>query len=647
MAGIEEGGSEGRRTLAVVVIGHVDHGKTALVRALTGMETDRLQEEIARGMSITLGYAWRDYPTVCVDFIDAPGHEDFIRAMAMGASGAAAALLVVSAVEGFGRQTREHLQIAERLGVTTGVVAVAKVDLLSDDAVADVAERVRLELRDTVLAGAPVVFCSARSGAGLEQLHAELQAVAAATPTPAPGPLVLPLDRVFVAPGAGVVATGTLQGRALSTGDELVLQPSGRRVSVRGLQVHGRAVSRADPGGRVAVNLRGATLAVISVGDVLHQPGALEASAVVDVEIDLADAAGRPLGGMEEVRVHWGARQDVARVRPIGGARIEPGERRFARLQFRTPAMAWAGQRGVIRRLSPAATVAGFVVLDPAAPATRGRREGRAALLTAARDGDLDAVVHQLAERDRGALDLAEAARLARRTETEVERRLLGEHAPLESGRWAALARVEAAERAYLARLIEAHAAAPVRLWAPVATIRGAVTRTVDSSLVALAERRLFAEGRIRLSGAGVALSEHDPVAQLSPAARARLDAIEQAHRAGGATPPGRGDLPESQPGDEALVDLLVELGRLVPLRNVALRQTVVFHIEAFTGALEALKAAFPPPTRFTTGEARAALGTSRKFIVPLLEHLDARGETAREGDVRFLPTAKTPSQTA
>jgi selenocysteine-specific elongation factor len=228
------------------VIGHVNHGKTALVRALTGMETDRLPEEKARGLSIALGFAFREDPDGDVDFLDAPGHEDFIRAMVMGAAGARAVLLVVSAVEGFGRQTREHLRIAALLGLRQGLVAVTKADLVPPDARADLQARMGAELAATFLAPAPVVFCSAMTGEGLEALNREIRDLVLRTPPPErlPGAF-LPLDRVFSLAGAGTVVTGSLQGAGLELGEEVVLEPSGRRVHLRQLQVHGQVQVRA------------------------------------------------------------------------------------------------------------------------------------------------------------------------------------------------------------------------------------------------------------------------------------------------------------------------------------------------------------------------------------------------------------------
>ena len=628
--------------LSLAVIGHVNHGKSALVRALTGIETDRLKEEIARGLSITLGFAWRDYPAGCVDFIDAPGHEDFIRAMVMGATGARAVLLVVSATEGFGRQTREHLRIAGLLGLRAGIVAVTKADLLADGAEAEVRRRIATELSGTCLAGEPMVFCSAVSGAGLDDLQEQLQALVERSPAPErlPG-AYLPLDRVFSVAGAGTIVTGTLLGGPLGLSEAASLEPSGRRVSLRQIQVHGRTTELAAPGGRVAVGLRGVSADEIRTGEVLCAAGCYAASLRVDVELSLSPDCARPLKSSDEVRVMWGARQDIARLRLIGAGAILPGERGLAQLRFSSPVIAHAGQRAILRRPSPAETIAGAMVLDPTAPPLRGAMSGgisgRQGLLEATLAGGVARIALQLAQRDGGALPVAEAARLARRSAADVRQHLAADFEDIADDIMATRVAVVGARQAYLERLSEAHRQAPARSWVAAGGVRDGGAGGASRDLMAHVESRLAAAGEIRLEGALVARSGHDPLATLSPEGLARLRRIEGALRDGGLSPP------DASVEDQDLMQLLIETGRAVSLRNHALRQTLVFHIDALAAALTALGAAFPSPAEFTTGQARAALGTSRKFIVPALEFLDAKGATARHGDVRQVTGAENP----
>lgn len=616
-------------SLALAVIGHVNHGKTALVRALTGMETDRLKEEVERGLSITLGFAWRDGPAGVLDLIDAPGHEDFIRAMVSGATGARAVLLVVSATEGVAKQTREHLQIATLLGIRVGVVAITKADLLAPDEERAALARIATELRGSFLDGEPMILCSAVSGHGVDEVVATLDALARRAPGPEPLPgAFLPIDRAFTITGAGTVVTGTLQGGALTTGDEAVLLPSGRQAGLRQIQVHGQRLDAVAAGGRVAVGLRG--VPADAAGEALCTPGAFAAALQVDVELSLAAGTARPLKHMDQVRVLWGARHDTATVRLFGDKAVAPGSRALARLRFAAPVIAFAGQRAILRRPSPAETIAGVVVLDPDAPASRGRPADRLKVLEAASVGDLAGIAAAIAERDGGLLSAAELCRLSRRRDVTEG---LAAFETLDDDRLALTATLAAAREAYLSAIADAHRREPARPAAAVGTIRDRLARSFPRALVPHVERALSADGAIRLHGGDVALPDHDPLAALSPEALHRLARMEAELRDGGLMPPAPAILVE---GDaQALLDLLVGSGRAVSLYNGALRQTLVFHESALAKAAESLRAAFPAPTEFTTGEARAALATTRKFIVPVLELLDTRGVTLRRGDVR------------
>ncbi len=625
-------------SLTVAVIGHVNHGKTALVRALTGMETDRLKEEMERGLSITLGFAWRGYPSGAVDFIDSPGHEDFIRAMVAGAAGARAVLLVVSASEGFGRQTWEHLQIAALLGIETGLVAVTKADLLSPAMEAARRADVEAALTGTVMAAAPVVFCSSVTGKGLEALHVRLEDLCRRSPPPEHlAGTFLPIDRAFTLTGAGTIVTGTLQDGSLRSGGEAILQPSGRKVGLRRIQVHGVDVDEIGPGGRVAVGLRGVSVNDVRAGDVLCEPGAFASALQVDALIVVPPGSSRPVKHMDELRVMWGARRDVATVRLIGGKSITPGRRGLAQLRFSAPVIAFAGQRAVLRRLSPAETVGGALVLDPAAAPLRGKAAARLAILEAVMANDLGRVADGLARLQGGVVSVAEVSRLGRRPGRYIRQQLALSFENLDAER---LVRKDAGAEtraAYLDELAQAHRRAPARAAVSAGAIRAALASLASRDLVGHAERALAAEGAIRLDGNLVALAGHDPFAALSPEALARLQRIEASLLAGGAAPPGAALLSGQEGEDRELLQLLVESGRALSLRNVALRQTLVFHRRALDSALETLRSTFPTGSAFTTGEARAALGTSRKFIVPLLEHFDAAGFTLRDGDVRQI----------
>ncbi|QPO09361.1 selenocysteine-specific translation elongation factor [Sulfitobacter sp. B30-2] len=613
----------------VIVIGHVDHGKTALVRALTGMETDRLAEEKARGLSIALGFAHCEMAGGTLDLIDAPGHEDFIRTMVSGASGAQGAMLVVSAVEGVAAQTREHLQIARLLQVPVAVVAVTKVDLIPEAALP-----ARLaEIADTLAAqgvtGAELVPCSAPAAGGTDHLRQVLARRFNALPArAAPMGAFLPMDRAFTLAGRGTVVTGTLLGGALAVGEALTVQPSGAATVVRGLQARGAARERVTAGERVAVNLRGIALEDITRGDVICT-GGQGATLCMDVWLTVSDTAPRPVKHMQDLRVLWGTAHEVATLRLMGGGQIAPGGAGLGQLRFKRPVVAFAGQAAVLRQLSPAATLAGAVILDPQATAVGAGDRRRLAVMQAAQQQDGTALAAALCAQGRGVALWSDLVRLARCDATAALPtgvvRLSPEHIALADD----LATVQTAVVATLQRFHTDH---PIKQGAALSMLQRV---TPLRGLVPFAQAELVRGGEVVLRDGLVSLARHDPFAALAPQQLARLTEIEESMRAGGTSPPDvrQFDAPE----DADLIALMVAQGRLVSLANIALKQQVVFHAATIGQAQRSLAAIFPLPTAFTTSEARTALGTSRKFIVPLLEHLDALGMTLRDGDTRQI----------
>ena len=613
----------------VIVIGHVDHGKTALVRALTGMETDRLAEEKARGLSIALGFAHCEMAGGTLDLIDAPGHEDFIRTMVSGASGAQGAMLVVSAVEGIAAQTREHVQIARLLQVPVAVVAVTKVDLIPD---ATLPARLA-EIADTLAAqgvtGAELVPCSATTAGGTDHLRQVLARRFNALPArAAPMGAFLPVDRAFTLAGRGTVVTGTLLGGALAVGAALTVQPSGAATVVRGLQARGAARERVAAGERVAVNLRGIALEDIARGDVICT-GGQGATLCMDVWLTVSDTAPRPVKHMQDLRVLWGTAHEVATLRLMGGGQIAPGGAGLGQLRFKRPVVGFAGQAAVLRQLSPVATLAGAVILDPQATAVGAGDRGRLAVMQAAQQQDGTALAAALCAQGRGVALWSDLVRLARCDATAALPtgvvRLSPEHIALADD----LVTVQTAVVAALQRF---HADHPIKQGAALSMLQRV---TPLRGLVPFAQAELFRGGEVVLRDGLVSLARHDPFAALAPQQLARLTEIEERMRAGGTSPPDVRQF--DAPDDADLIALMVAQGRLVSLANIALKQQVVFHEATIGQAQRSLAASFPPPTAFTTSAARTALGTTRKFIVPLLEHLDALGMTLRDGDTRQI----------
>ena len=613
----------------VIVIGHVDHGKTALVRALTGMETDRLAEEKARGLSIALGFAHCEMAGGTLDLIDAPGHEDFIRTMVSGASGAQGAMLVVSAVEGVAAQTREHVQIARLLQVPVAVVAVTKVDLIPE---ATLPARL-VEIADALAAqgvtGAELVPCSATTAGGTDHLRQVLARRFNALPArAAPMGAFLPVDRAFTLAGRGTVVTGTLLGGALAVGEALTVQPSGAATVVRGLQARGAARERVAAGERVAVNLRGIALEDIARGDVICT-GGQGATLCMDVWLTVSDTAPRPVKHMQDLRVLWGTAHEVATLRLMGGGQIAPGGAGLGQLRFKRPVVGFAGQAAVLRQLSPAATLAGAVILDPQATAVGAGDRRRLAVMQAAQQQDCTALAAALCAQGRGVALWSDLVRLARCDATAALPtgvvRLAPEHIALADD-------LAAVQTAVVAALQRFHADYPIKQGAALSMLQRV---TPLRGLEPFAQAELHRRGEVVLRDGLVSLARHDPFAALAPQQLARLTEIEERMRAGGTSPPDVRQF--DAPDDADLIALMVAQGRLVSLANIALKQQVVFHAATIGQAQRSLAASFPPPTAFTTSAARTALGTTRKFIVPLLEHLDALGMTLRIGDTRQI----------
>lgn len=616
-------------TCCIVVIGHVDHGKTTLLQALTGTDTDRLPEEKKRGLSIVPGFAHLASPSGVIDFVDAPGHADFIQAMVQGAAGARAALLVISATEGISAQTFEHLNIAHLLGIRQGVIAMTKADLLEPAQHAQRLDEIREGLSGTALAKAPMILCSAKSGFGLKQLTAELdKLVRLPAEVPAPLDSFMSIDRTFSLPGRGTIVTGTLLGDDLCLEDAVTLQPQGTKVSLRGLQSRETPMERIPAGTRMAANLRGVAVEDVPRGSALCKGATAKATQVMDAMLT-------PLEGvstakhLSDVRVLFGTSSSVAQLRYFG----DPKTSRFLQLRFNHPVAGFPGQRGVIRRLSPPQTIGGVVLLDPEAAPTRPSDQNRLRLLKAVETGDHLEVLAALGHLSGGAIPLSQAARLLRMPPAAMLARTVDSHVEIANDLIAAQSNVVAVYDEVRERLATYHARYPIHICAPDAVIEptNAATRLTQHVL-----EQLVASDQIRRCKDGLALTSHDPFALLTPELRTRMAQLATAFERAKLSPLKQEDVcTEAQ--DDELIALLLAKETLVALRNVALNQTLVLHAGTIAKAATLLAAAFPAQTAFTPSEARTVLRTSRRVIMPLLEHFDAQEITTRTGNTRTL----------
>jgi len=629
------------RHLVIGTAGHIDHGKTALVRALTGVDTDRLEEEKRRGITIDLGFAPLPLGDVEASVVDVPGHEGFVRNMVAGATGVDLALLVVAADEGVMPQTTEHLAILRFLGVTRGVVALTKTDLAPDAAWrALVADEIREKIAAAFGADWPVVEVSAVTGAGLDALRAALAAEGRAIGArPAADRFRMPVDRAFALPGAGTIVTGTVWSGTAAEGDRLVLLPSGLEARVRSIEAHGRAAARAVPGRRTALALVGPPHEKVARGEVAVSGEGWRASRAMDVILVLLPQAAAKLKPRLRVRVNHGTAEVLARVAPASGAGDDPAGGAVpadpaagvpARLRLEAPLVARAGDRFVVRSYSPVTTIGGGVVVDPwaddrALARARGEFPSPAA-------GDAALLVLLVSRRAghgllRTELEVAagmDGARLAAALATALDGGLVES-----DGRLFAAADVADLTERLAGALERFHAERPLEAGMPAQSWRAAAG-TAPAALVDLAERHLADLQLVTRDGALVRRATWAP--RLGDAA-ARLHAeLLRELKDADAEPPSVPELAARHPGADVagLLRLMAREGAVVPVGKDRYYETAALEREKdrIVSAVTELDPATPAAIR-------DRLGRSRKWLIPLLEWCDAQGITVRKGDGR------------
>ena len=643
------------KRVVVGTAGHIDHGKTALVRALTGIDTDRLREEKRRGITIELGFAHLALPDGTVaGVVDVPGHERFVRSMAAGAGGIDLVVLVVAADEGVMPQTREHLDICRLLGVPRGLVAVTKSDLLAGlgaDWLPLLEQDVREVTRGTFLEGAPIVPVSSATREGLDRLVAELARLAAEVPErPADGPAFLPIDRAFSLKGFGTVVTGTLLSGELKEGDEAALLPSSPGVGalrVRSVQVHGAGTPRALAGQRTAVNLPGVEPAAIRRGQVLVHPGVVPPSSVLDAELTLLAAAPRALRHRAKLLLHVGTAQVPATVALLDRGELAPGATAFAQLRLGAPAAALPGQRFILRGFAVlegrGKTVGGGRVLAVVAPKRRRGRPEALRQLEALARGDGDARVGAVLEMAGPAgLDLAALVgrtALSPKAVAAALERLGAKGGAVQFDRerraWAA-GPLAADLSARLVRAVEAfHAEKPLAAGIGREELRGRLPPVVDPRLYQRLVAQLAEKGELVVEGDHVKRRGH-AAARAGEAGAVKKDRLAEVLARGGLTPPWLSELPAAvgaSAGDvQALLKLLAAEGRAVRVSA-----ELWFDAAALAGLRDRLVAFLRERKSITTQEFKDLVGATRKHVIPLAEHFDKEKVTLRVGEKRVL----------
>ncbi len=645
------------RHVVIGTAGHIDHGKSALVHALTGLDPDRLKEEKERGITIDLGFAHLQAEGLTFAFVDVPGHERFVRNMLAGASGIDHVLLVVAADESVMPQTREHFDICRLLSLSGGVVALTKADLVDQETI----ELVQLETRE-LLAGsfledAPMIPVSSRTGVGLDRLREALVALAQAAPRRAvDGPARLPIDRAFSVKGFGTVITGTLVSGRIDVDDGLEVLPGGESAKVRGLQAHGEPRQGVEAGQRAAINLGGVDLAALRRGDTLVTPHCFVPTRRFDVVLELLPDA-RPLRHGARVRFHQGTSERLGRVAlatrgdgppgaPETAAVLHPGSRAHARLRLETAAVLTRGDRFIVRAYSPPITIGGGEIVDPhpprggiRTPAARARldRLGGAGSLGAISPEEAVEVMLQ----ERGALGLSVGELTTRVGVAPVAVEALAAHL-VQAGRASRAGDVLVAPATLStlgARLLDElgryHRTHPLSEGIPREEIRerlfGRSVPPVFERVVGdlVASGRIVSRDRLALASHRVSLSEDET--------RAR-DSIERTFRDGALRPPDVTTLADAVRMPSDLVDRIL---RLLQRQKVLARlDPLVFHAEALAWLktdMAALKAASAEPPRVNVATFKERYGITRKYAIPLLEYLDRERVTRRIGDARIL----------
>ena len=627
--------------VVVGTAGHIDHGKTSLVKALTGIDTDRLPEEKARGITIDLGFAFLEEPDgLTVEIVDVPGHERFVKNMLAGVGGIDLAMLVIAADEGVMPQTREHLAICSLLHIKTGLIALTKIDLVEPDWLELVKDDVRGAVRETFLEAAPILPVSAKTGEGLAELRAAVRGLAGGVPPRGTDQLPrLPIDRVFTVKGFGTVVTGTLAAGALAVDERVEAYPRGLQAKIRGLQTHGRPVTAARAGQRTAINLQGLERAAIDRGDVVGLPGTLVSSLLVDGTLELLKDAPRAVKSRTRLRFHVGTSEIMARALLLDRGELEPGASGLVRFRLESPLIALPGDRFVVRSYSPIVTIGGGTLLDIDPPRFKRKTPALVAHLELLQTGSPEAILEEHV-RHVGAAGIRLAA-LAGRVPFGPER-LRGLLDTLQKERrvlavdrdWFIHPDSAARLRALALQALEAfHRANPLKPGMSREELRGRAG-AVDERVFAFLLTALDAEGAVKTDRDKVRLASHE--VRLSPDQQRVLDRLEEDFLRADAAPPsaeealGRAGLG----GDEEheLFQVLVQAGKLVRVKD-----SLYFHARALETIQTRVVALLQDRKEIGPGDIKDLLGISRKYAIPLLEFFDQRRVTTRVGERRIL----------
>ncbi len=628
--------------------GHIDHGKTALIKALTGIDTDRLKEERERGITIELGFAHLTLPNGQeLGIVDVPGHERFVKHMVAGASGIDVVALVIAADEGVMPQTREHLEICQLLDVKSGLVVLTKKDMVDEEWLQLVQEDVRTFLHGTFLQEAPTVAVSSLTGEGIPELLGLLEQLAATAPDrPVNGPFRLPVDRVFTIKGFGTVVTGTAISGKIGVGDSVTLYPHELNAKIRGIQVHGKDVRHAVAGSRTAINLQGLEKEMVERGDLLAAAGSLENSYLLDVSLHYLASTVRPLKNSARVRLHTGTREIAARVTLLDRDELRPGEQTYAQLRLLGKLAAMPGDRYVLRTYSPVRTIGGGEIVHPA-PKRRKRSVATniTSLRTLEAGGPEDVIRLLIGEAGVQGLTRTRLALLSGLGEQTLSSTL---HQLLKAGHVMLFHQdsqsfvtsevfAGVADRA-LSILRDYHKQSPLLFGIPKEELKNKLTAGMDPRLFSFLISHLVQSKKIAAEKELLRLPEHKVALKVDE--QGLKDKIETMYLKAGLEPPLRRAalelLADGGPQSAKLIDLLIREGLLTKVK-----EDLYFHNKPLADLREQVVAFLRDNQELTAAQFKEITHLSRKYLIPLLEYLDTIKVTIRVGDKRVLREKK------
>jgi selenocysteine-specific elongation factor len=620
--------------------GHIDHGKTTLVKALTGVDTDRLKEEKQRGISIELGFAPFTLPKgLRAAIVDVPGHERFIRHMLAGAFGIDMVIFTVAADEGVMPQTREHMDIIELLGIERGIVVITKKDLVDEEWLLLVEEEIREYIEKTILKDAPVVVVSSVTNEGIEELLAAIEKIAEQiVEKPVFGQARLPIDRVFTVPGFGTVVTGTLWSGSINVGDNLELMPEQKIVKTRTLQVHGTRVATAYAGQRVAVNLQGVEVAEIKRGSLLCSPGFLSPSYRVDAKLKIIHTAGRTIKNWTRIRFHLGTDEAMGRVVLLDRDELSPGEEAYVQIVLETPVVCYKGDRFIIRYYSPVSTIGGGNIINSNAPKQKRFKEEVLDQLAMKEEGTLyDIILQEMQARPQEVISIEELTKRtgnAQEQVTEQVEQLVQDQRIvfLKPGEYISAYGLELFNEKIQKTLKEYHQKYPLRNGYPKEDMRSRYFKGINPKLFSAILKKLEEKEWIKVYKNELMLVNHkpNPGEKEQKAIDTIMNAMEKQLFSPQSIPDLKNLVQDQEVNLEEILAYLIESGYIIKIN-----QDIYFSSRAIEEGKRLLEDYFAQEKELGIGQARDIFNTTRKYALPLIEYYDRVRFTRRVGDIR------------